>query len=78
MRVDLKSGMKTEAILATKLPERVISMSSGLMFTFIFWTVKSGASSEATVPVYVPTSSSISKLIFLILMVAVPETDNIP
>lgn len=78
IRVDLKSGMNTEAIFATKLPERVISMSSGLMFTFNFWTVNSGASSEATVPDYVPTSSSISNPIFLILIVAVPVTDNIP
>jgi len=36
MRVDLKSGIKTEAIFATKLPERTMSMSSGLMLTFNF------------------------------------------
>lgn len=76
--VDLKSGMKTDAIFATKLPERTMSMSSGLMLTLNFWTVKNGASSAATDPAYVPTSSSISNPIFLMLMVAVPETDRMP
>lgn len=78
IRVDLKSGMKTEAILATKLPERTISMSSGLMLILNFLTVKNGASSAATDPAYVPTSSSKSKPIFLIFMVATPDTDRIP
>jgi hypothetical protein len=55
-----------------------MSMSSGLMLTLNFWTVKNGASSAATDPAYVPTSSSISNPIFLMLMVAVPETDRIP
>jgi hypothetical protein len=51
MRVDLNKGMNTEAILATRLPERVISISSGLMLTSNFPTFKNGASSFGIDPV---------------------------
>jgi len=45
IRVDLKKGMKTEAILATRLPDRVISISFGLMLISNFPTFTYGASS---------------------------------
>lgn len=72
--VDLKSGMKTDAILATSDPESVTSRSSGLIVMADFWTVSFGAFSVDGVPACSDTSTSISILIFLTLTLADPPT----
>jgi len=72
--VDLKSGMKTEAILATRDPVRVTSRSSGLMLIPVFWTLIFGANSVDGVPGYSWTSISMSIPIFLTSTLTVPVT----
>jgi len=50
MMVDLKNGIKMEAIFETRDPDNLISISSGLMSTSTLLTVIIGAKSVAGVP----------------------------